>query len=294
MIIVTGATGRLGRRVVERLLERLPADQVGVSVREPAKARHLADRGVQVRRGDFAEPATLPGAFADAEQALLVSSDRFGEEALRLHRAAVSAAVRAGVGRVLYTSHQGAAADSLFAAMPDHAATEEVLAEAGVPWTSLRNGFYASTVQQLVGRARETGELRAPEDGPVSWTTHDDLAEAAAIVLAEPGRFDGPTPPLTAGQALDLADVAAILSESAGRAIRRVTVDDEDYVADLVGHGMPEPHARAMLGVFLASRRGEFAVVDPTLRDLLGRPPRSVRDLLTASSHSSGQAAHTT
>jgi len=283
MIIVTGATGELGGRVVERLLERLPADGVGVSVREPAKARHLADRGVRVRRGDFAEPATLPGAFADAEQVLLVSSDRFGEEAVRLHRAAISAAARAGVGRVLYTSHQGAAADSLFAAMPDHAATEEALAEAGVPWTSLRNGFYASTVRHLVGRARETGQLRAPEDGPVSWTAHDDLAEAAAIALTGPARPDGPTPPLTAGQALDLADVAAILSESTGRVVDRVTVGDEDHVAELVGQGMPEPYARAMLGVFRASRRGEFAVVDPALGELLGRPPRSVRDLLTAS-----------
>lgn len=280
MIIVSGATGQLGSRIVERLLERVPAEQVGVSVREPTRARRLADRGVRVRHGDFAHPATLPEAFAGADQVLVVSSDKFGAEGVALHRAAISAAARAGAGRIVYTSHQGASPSSLFAAMPDHAATEEALAAAGPAWTSLRNGFYASTVRYLTGHALETGRLRAPEDGPVSWTTHDDLAEAAAVVLTEPGRPDGPTPPLTGSEALDYAQVAAILSEQSGREIERVTVSDEDYVAELVASGVPEGWAHAQQGVFLASRRGEFAVVDPALEKLLGRPPQTLREFL--------------
>jgi NAD(P)H dehydrogenase (quinone) len=118
--------------------------------------------------------------------------------------------------------------------MSDHAATERHLAGAGVPFTALRNGFYASTVPHLLGEALRTGDLRAPADGPVSWTSHADLAEAAAVILAEEGRFPGATPPLTAPDALDLADVAGILTELTGRTIRRVVVTDEEWRAGLV------------------------------------------------------------
>jgi NAD(P)H dehydrogenase (quinone) len=280
MIIVTGATGQLGSRVVEQLLHRVPASDVGVSVRDPEKVAHLADQGVDVRRGDFTEPATLPAAFAGAKQVLVVSVDAFGPAAVGQHAAAFAAAVEAGASRVLYTSHMGADPDSPFAAMPDHAATEATLAATGVPWTALRNGFYASTVPFLVGQALDTGKLVAPADGPVSWTTHDDLAEATAAVLAEEGRLDGATPPLTAAEALDLADVARIASELTGRTVERVTVDDEEWVAGLVAQGVPEAQARAMLGMFLASRRGGFAAVDPALQELLGRRPRGVREVL--------------
>ena len=134
MIVVTGANGVLGRGVVEELLGLVGPERVGVSVRDPDAAADLADRGVRVRRGDFAEPDTLPAAFEGAEQVLLVSANNLAE-ARTFHRAAIAAAVTAGVGRVLYTSHQGARADSPFAAAPSHAATEEMLAASGVAWT---------------------------------------------------------------------------------------------------------------------------------------------------------------
>jgi len=282
MIVVTGATGQLGSRVVAQLLDRLPAAEIAVSVRDPARAAALAERGVTVRQGDFAEPGTLADAFAGAEQVLVVSVDAFGEVARERHTAAIRAAVQAGAERVLYTSHAGASSDSSFAAMPDHAATEHVLAAAGAPWTSLRNGFYAATVPFLMGRAVETGQLVAPADGPVAWTAHDDLAEAAAVVLAEPGRLDGVTPPLTASEALDLGDVAAIASELTGRRIERIPVDDGEWTAGLRAQGVPEGQAAGMLGILRAARRGEFAAVDPTLEQLLGRRPRMVREVLAA------------
>ncbi|AGZ43029.1 NmrA family NAD(P)-binding protein [Actinoplanes friuliensis] len=281
MIVITGGTGRLGSQIVERLLERVPADQVGVSVRDTGRAAELAARGVRVRRGDFTDPATLADAFEGASQVLVVSTDKSGEEALSQHVAAIDAAVAAGAGRILYTSHQGAGDDSLFAPMPDHAATERYLAKTGTPFTSLRNGFYAGTVQQLLGRALQTGELVAPADGPVSWTAHADLAEAAAVILADEGRYDGPTPPLTAPEALDLADVAAILTDLTGRTIRRVVADDDEWTAGLVGHGVPAEQATMLLGMFHASRRGEFATTDPELVGLLGHPATSVRSLLS-------------
>jgi NAD(P)H dehydrogenase (quinone) len=136
----------------------------------------------------------------------------------------------------------------------------------------LRNGFYATTVPFLLGQALTTGEIVAPADGPVSWTTHADLAQAAAVILANPGRFDGPTPPLTAPDALDLEEVANILTKLTGRTIRRTVADDDEWAAALVAHGVPEAQAAMMLGMFRAARRGEFAATHPVLGDLLGHP----------------------
>jgi uncharacterized protein YbjT (DUF2867 family) len=274
MIAITGANGRLGRAIVEQLLTRVPAETIAVSVRDPQDARALAERGVDVRHGDFDEPATLRDAFAGAEQVLIVSANAVGEVALRRHRAAIDAAREAGAARILYTSHMGANPDSAFAPMVSHAASEALLAESGVPYTALRNGFYASTVPMLAAQARQTGTLAAPADGPVSWTTHADLAEAAAVVLTEPGRFEGPTPPLTAPAAFDLADVAELLS------VQRVVVSDDEHRAALLDNGVPPERADILVGMFQASRRGEFAAVDPTLGQLLGRTPQTVRDVV--------------
>ena len=197
-----------------------------------------------------------------------------------MHGAAIDAAVKAGASRIVYTSHLGAAPASHFAATRDHAATEDLLHASGVPFTSLRNGFYATTVPRMLGPALRTGELALPEDGPVSWTTHADLAEAAAAVLSDPSRFDGPTPPLTATDAVDFERVAAIASDLTGRTITRVTVSDDDYRAGLVQHGVPEQAADMLIGIFAASRAREFAAVDDTLPTLVGHAPISLETFL--------------
>jgi len=171
---------------------------------------------------------------------------------------------------------------SPFAPMPDHAATEAMLQESGLAFTALRNGFYTSSGLMLLGHALDTGDVAAPEDGPVSWTDHADLAEAAAFALTDDDGFDGPTPALTGSEAVDLAGLAAIASEVSGRPIRRIVVTDARYREHLVANGVPEPAVDMLVGLFAASRRGEFAAVDPTLARLIGRPPRSVRDVLGA------------
>lgn len=281
MIVVTGATGQLGSLIVHRLLDRVPAEQVAVSVRDPDRAADLASRGVRVRRGDFADPGSLSLAFEDADQVLVVSVDRLGDEAVAQHKSAIDAAYDAGARRVLYTSHQAASPDSVFAPARDHAETEAHLAASGRPHTVLRDGFHAATVPHLVGDAAETGELLAPADGPVSWTTHADLAEGAAAVLADAsGRPDADVVTLTAAEAVDLEQVAVVLTELTGRTIRRVAVDDDEFVALKVASGVPEPGARMFLTMFDAARRGEFAAADPALEDLLGRPPQGIRDVL--------------
>lgn len=278
MIIVTGATGQLGRAVVERLLDRLPAGEIGVSVRDPQKVRDLEERGVAVRRGDFADPSSLTDAFAGATQVLIVSGPAESEP----HRAAIEAAKEVHAKRILYTSHMGANLRSPFQPMRAHAETEQDLQASGIPFTSLRNGFYATSAIQIMGGALHTGRLAVPEDGPVSWTAHADLAEAAAIALTREGLLDGITPPLTGPQALDFADIARIASELTGRKIARVTVSDEEWKAGLVSRGVPEASATMLLGMFAASRQGEFAAVDPALAGLLGHQPTAFRDVLAA------------
>jgi NAD(P)H dehydrogenase (quinone) len=161
--------------------------------------------------------------------------------------------------------------------MVDHAATEALLRDSGLAFTALRNGFYTASGRMLLGRALETGEVAAPPDGPVSWTAHDDLADAAAIVLTDEGRFEGATPPLTGAAAVDLAGLAAIAAEVTGRPITRTVVTDAQYREQL---GVPEPVADMLLGLFAASRAGAFAAVEPTLEQLLGRPPLTVREVL--------------
>lgn len=279
MIIVTGATGALNGTTVEHLLKLVPADQIGVSVRDIAKARHLADRGVRVRRGSYEDREALLDSFEGAEQVLLVSSNDPAADQARLHRVGIETAIAAGARRILYTSHQHTGPDSPFAPAREHAATEALLADSGVAWTSLRNGFYVHSLDWMLGPWRETGVIAAPADGPVSWTDRADEAEAAALILAGERPFDGPVT-LTARAAVTFEEIAEMASEVTGREIRRVVVDDGEWVAGLVAHGTPEPMARLLLGGFLAAREGRFAQVDPLLGDLLGREPRTVRDLL--------------
>lgn len=275
MIIVTGATGQLGRAIVQSLVRRVPAARVGASCREPAEAADLAALGVRVRRGDFDDPASLAGAFEGASQVLIVSSNAraYGGDAIAQHRTAIEAARRAGAGRLLYTSHMGASASSQFPPMLDHAATEAMLSKSGLAWTSLRNGFYATSGLALMGDAKNTGVIEAPPDGRVSWTAHADLAEAAAAILEKEGSFEGPTPPLTGSEALDLVDLAELASKAWGRPVRRDLIGEDELRARMAKRGLPPVVGEISVGLYRASRAGEFATVDPTLERLIGRPP---------------------
>ena len=280
MIILTGATGKLGQCVVEKLLTKLPADQIGVSVRDSSKAKHLTELGVRVRQADFADRASLLHAFEGAEQVLVISSNSSGASAVEHHRNAIDATKQVGARRVLYTSHMGASTTSAFAPMRDHAATEEVMKTSGLAFTSLRNGFYASSALMMMGPFLKIGKVVAPSDGPVSWTAHEDLAEAAVLTLTEEGRLDGITAPLTGEEAFDLAQLAGLASEIAGHEIRRVTLSDEEQRSSMLSRGTPEAMVDLFAGLFKGSRANEFARVDPTLARLLRRPAISMRQVL--------------
>ena len=281
MIIVTGATGALNGATVDHLLETVPASDVVVVVRDAAKAARFADRGVEVRTGDYADPTSLPAAFEGADQLLLVSANDPRADAVALHRNAVEAAADVGVGRVLYTSHQGASLETPFGPGRDHAATEALLADSGLAWTSLRNGFYAHSLTWSLGDWRETGVITVPVDGPMSWTAREDAAEAAARILLAEQAFDGPTT-LTAAAAPTFIEIASIATEVSGRPVRTEVVGEDEWIDRQVTSGQPEFVARFMLGMYQAAAGGFFAGTDPLLGEQLGREPRTVRDLLVA------------
>jgi NAD(P)H dehydrogenase (quinone) len=280
MIIVTGATGQLGRAVLEKLVARVPAHTIGATARDPRKASALSDLGIRVRAGDFAKPETLPSAFEGASQVLVISSNAaaYGGDTLAQHRAAIDAARAAGAKRILYTSHMAASPSSAFPPAIAHAQTEEMLRASGVAWTSLRDGFHAASAFAMMGDAFETGVVSTPADGKVCWTTHADLAEAAAAILANEGCFDGPTPPLTGSETLDFADLARLATD-AGHPMRREVISEDELVAKLAARGAG-PFAKLVLGYYAASRNGEFARTDEALETLIGRPAVSMREVI--------------
>lgn len=278
MIVITGATGNLNGATVDHLLRRLPADEVGVSVRDPEKAQHLAERGVRVRRASYDEPDALRASFADAEQVLLVSSSDLSADVVAQHTRAIDAAVAAGAQRILYTSAYGAGFETPYPPLAIHAATEAHLAASGVSWTALRNAQYGP-LPALLGPWQETGVIAKPTDGPFAWVDRRDSAEAAAAILAGDATFDGPVD-LVPQTAATFEDFARAASEVTGRRIERVVVGDEQWVTDEVAAGVPEPAARFALSWLQATRTGHLAPHGSTLADVLGREPRSLREQL--------------
>ncbi|QEW20006.1 Quinone oxidoreductase 2 [Marinibacterium anthonyi] len=282
MLIVTGATGKLGRKIVDHLLTLVPAHRIGVSTRAPDEVEALAELGVRVRQGTYDDADSLRHAWQGAERILLVSSNAAakGGDPLAQHRTAIDVAQELGVARLLYTSQISAAAEALFPPGRDHAATEAMLAGSGLAWTALRHGFYASSAMEMHRRGFEAGKLVAPEDGKVAWTAHDDLAEADARLLAGEEDIDGPTPPLTGTETLDLADLARLASDVTGQDITREVVPEEEVEQGARAKDLPEGAIAVMLGYYRAARAGEFDRVDPTLARLLGRKPATMREVL--------------
>lgn len=282
MIIVTGATGQLGRRIVAELLGRVPPERVSVSVRSPEKASDLAACGVRVRQGDYDRPESLRHAWEGAEQLLLVSSNAAasGRDPIAQHVNAIAIAKELGVSRIFYTSQVSASPTSLFPPGRDHAATEELLAHSGIAWTALRHGFYAQSLLAMQAQGFASGTITAPVDGPVAWTSHDDLAAADAALLAGDRVIDGPTPPLTGSEAMNLSDIAQVAGEVMGKATSRTMISLEHLDARARQSGVPASTRAIMLGYFQAAEAGEFARVDTTLAHILGRAPVPIRAFL--------------
>ncbi len=271
---VTGATGHLGRRTVELLLDRLGQPDgpsaVVATTRSPEGAADLARRGAEVRRGDFDEPSTLAAAFAGLDRLLVVSADA-PDPQLRIgqHAAAIAAAAAAGVPHLVYTSFVNADRGRPDFIAVVHLAAEEALRQAGPAWTVLRNNLYADQLPQLVGSPTNAGSGRA------GWVAREDCAAVAAAVLAAPGdAHAGQVYDVTGPRSLTMAEAAAQLGTGG------VTqVDDGDFVRGMVGAGAPEPVARAFAGFGAAQREGIFDVVSDVVPRLVGRAAIPVSQL---------------
>jgi NAD(P)H dehydrogenase (quinone) len=278
-VVVTGATGHLGRLAVESLLARgVPAADITATGRTVEPLADLAARGVRVAVADYHDPATLDAAFAGADKLLLVSSGSFDDRAGQ-HRNAIDAAVRAGVQHVVYTSGPKATTSRLLL-MADHAATEEALAASGLTYTVLRDGWYVENYTGQVDTYLQHGMVGAAGDGKVSIAPRSDYAEAAAVVLTTDGHA-GKVYEL-GGEALTLAEIAALISTETGRAITYTDVPVDTLTGILVGAGFPEPVAAVFADVDRGISEGELLVDPSDLAALLGRPATPAATAVTA------------
>lgn len=267
MITVTGATGNLGRVVVEKLLDTVPADDVTVVVRDPAKVAELAARGVGVRQGDYDDAASLAAAFVGTDVLLLVSSpDTTPGTRPRQHGNAVDAARSAGVGRIVYTSAIGADDGQGFLA--DHTVTEALIRDSGLPYTFLRNTFYLRfLVNPGLAEAVASGELVGADGGrAVNFAGIPDLADATVAALTGSGHENAVHE--LRGQVFTLAELAATVAEVSGRPVTHREVPAAD-----LGPG-------AFLHDLIAS--GLFAEGSDDLEKLAGHPPISLKAAVTA------------
>jgi NAD(P)H dehydrogenase (quinone) len=262
---VTGASGQLGRLVTAGLTASAGPREVVLITRSPDAL--TAEPDATVRRGDFAHPETLDDAFTDIETLLLISTDTVGVR-LEQQRAAIAAAARAGVGRILYTSVPNPVAGNPAFVVPDHAGTEDALRESGMAWTALRNNLYAHMQLPAIHRAAATGRFVTNQgDGRAAYVTREDCA-AAAVAAMLTGGLENQACDVTGPQALGAADLAAL----AGDQVEVVPVTDDEYVAGLVAANLPEPLARGLASFGAGIREGYFAEATKVVQDLTGRP----------------------
>ena len=287
-IAITAATGQLGRLVVSKLMERVPAADIVALVRSPEKA---ADLGVTVREADYARRETLGTALAGIDTLLLISGTAPGLRVAQ-HRSVIEVAKRAGVRSVVYTSGLHADTSPLDVAA-DHRATEADLKASGVPYTILRNGWYTENYTSAIAGALAAGAyLGSAGVGRISAAPRADYAEAATVVLADSGH-DGKTYELAGVEAWTLADLAAEISRQTGRDIPYRDLPASEYTKVLTRVGLPEPVAQAVAGYGVAAAQGALFDDSRQLSKLIGRPttPLSVAVADALKAHALTQVA---
>ncbi|MDX6657454.1 MAG: hypothetical protein QOH62_2247 [Solirubrobacteraceae bacterium] len=279
-VIVTGASGHLGRLVAEDLAERMPPADVVLVTRHPDAMRDLASAGVTVRYGDFDQPDSLSEAFAGGERMLLISTTAIGRR-IAQHQAAIEAARAAGLRHLVYTSFPNPGPTHPVGAIAtEHGETEEILKESGLDWTVLRNGTYAELQVMPGALAVANGKLYTNAgDGLLVPVSRDDCAAAAAAVLTTDGHT-GVTYDITGPEPLSQIQLAELLSEVSGRHVELSAIGDRMLCWGLTRNGAPKPVARAIVAFGRAIREGYYDVVDPAVSRLTGRAPRTLRDVL--------------
>jgi len=295
--IITGASGSFGRQVTQLVLEKLPASELILVTRNPASLSEFAARRAQVRAGDFDKPETLAGAFAGAEKMLLISTLAVGPRRRQQHRAAIEAAVAAGVQHIVYTSSAGIHPKSPSLAVADHYFTEELLRRCGAQFTFLRDSQYAEVIATMIApMAVRTGTwVMSTGEGCMAFVSKKDCVASAAAVLTSSGH-EGATYEITGPELYTFRQAAAIASELTGRRVEYVSVSEEERLAIFEAAGVPRAYVDGMTnddgtGVWgseemvsyeRAIREGYFSVCSHHVELLTGRLARSLRDVFLA------------
>lgn len=281
MLAITGATGQLGRLVIDHLLTTTPADQIVAVVRDPAKAADLQARGVDVRHGDYDQPSTLAEAFKGADRVLVISSSGPPGTRVAQHQAAITAAEEAGVRHLVYTGVLGGQ-NANFVLAQDHQATERLLEESSLPHTILRNGWYTENYTAQIPVYVATGAIvgAASPSARVASASRQDFAEAAAAVLLA----DAPdtTYELSGDTAWTFAELAGEITRQTGTQVTYQQKDDAELGAILSSAGLPEAFADVLIDVDHGIERGELATTSGDLSQLIGRPTTSLQDTVAA------------
>ncbi|MGW5349848.1 SDR family oxidoreductase [Streptomyces sp. NPDC004031] len=272
-IVVTGATGQLGRLVTAALLRRVPADQVVAAVRDPQKASGL---GVEVRLADYDRPGTLAEAFHAGDTVLLISGDAVGRRVAQ-HTAVIEAAKAAGVARLVYTGILGGpAADFVLA--DEHKATEQLIVDSGLVHTFLRNGWYTENYTAQIPVQLAHGVAGAAGSGRIGAAPRADYAEAAAVVLTT-GGHDGAAYELSGDDAFTLAEYAAELARQSGERVDHHDLEPQQLQEVLTGAGLPAPYAEILVDVDVNGiRTGLLEGGSGDLARLIGRPTGTLAD----------------
>lgn len=268
-LLVTGATGKLGSKVISSLLKSVAAEDLAVSVRNPNKAEELRELGVDVRHGDFDHPDTLDHAFKDVDRLLIISTDGDNETRIRQHGNAVQAAERAGVKFIAYTSIANAT-DSENLMAPPHVATEAAIIKTGIPYTFLRNNWY---LENEIGsiQAVKAGAPWATSagDGKVGWALQQDYADAAAAVLTGSGHENKVYE--LSGPLLTQEQLASAVGKVLDKPIEVKQVSDEEYAEIMKSAGLPDFAIPIVVGIQQSIRNGSLEVENSDFEKVLGR-----------------------
>ncbi|WP_417836193.1 SDR family oxidoreductase [Thalassospira tepidiphila] len=280
-ILITGATGQLGSLVVKHLLDRIPASDIAVSVRKPEKAADLSAKGIDVRKGDFNDLALMTKAFAGIDTALIISAEDDNETRIKQHRTAVDAAKAAGVKHIVYTGIVDPKADADFTYSAIHLDTENYIRQSGLAFTILRNSFYADLLLAGVPHAIETGDFGAPAgDGKITYIPRNDLAEAAAVVLAKPSDHVNKIYDLTGTKGVTHAEIAGYIANATGKPVKFVDLPAEVHTGILKSLGLPDHLIEALAGLYVGAKKGDYETVSNDFEKVVGRKPQSVEGFI--------------
>lgn len=270
-IVITGATGGLGNLVLQHLLKKMSASDIAVSVPHPEKAAALEEQGIEVRLGNYDDPASLEKAFAGASKLLLISSPSLDDsKRVRQHATAIEVAKQVGVGQIVYTSVAYAEQVGMTLAQV-HLATEHALRTTGIPYTILRNAFYTHIfVNPGIKEAVERGELvTSTGSGKLNTATRSNYALAAATVLVEEGH-ENKVYELTAPQPWNFDELAQLLTEVSGKKVVHRSVSNSEIGIELKKSGMPQDFIPFQTQLYRAIANGDFATASGDLQKLIG------------------------